>query len=71
MAELQHRRFVDKAFGVPLDGDHRPFNIPAGAEIFVVTADIESGKSVVRITVKDRSGYIEVDRTILVRSTRR
>jgi hypothetical protein len=70
MEELQHRRFVNSAFKVPIDGDYRPFNIPAGSQIFVVTADIQSGRNVVRITVKDRKGYITVDRAILLRSTR-
>ena len=69
--EIQHRRFVTSAFAVSVAGDHRPLSIRAGSEIFVVTEDIESGKPVVRFTTKERAGYMEADRAILIRSTRR
>jgi hypothetical protein len=69
--ESQHRRFVTSAFTVAVAGDHRLLNIRAGSEIFVVTADIELGKTLVRFTMKDRFVYIEADRAILLRSTRR
>jgi hypothetical protein len=69
--EMMHRRFADRAFTVEGALLNKPLIVRAGAEISVVTSDLESGQGAVRIMLNGQAGFLMADRAILIRSTRR